>query len=225
MSNRSVEIDNRKDRLTQWRTARNLASSARLITVTLGLLFCAPGCRTPQFTQLPDPNAAKPESLVLREGDVLKISFPAAPNLNTAQTIRRDGRITLPLVGEFQAAGKTPSSMEKELLELYGPQLQTKEVTVTVESSAFTVYVAGAVLRPGKIMPNRPLTALEAIMEAGGFDHAKANMKAVVVIRHENNRTERFKLNLKQVLDGQRTEQFDLQPSDIIYVPERFSWF
>ncbi len=62
-------------------------------------------------------------------------------------------------------------------------------------------------------------------MEAGGFDHAKANMKAVVVIRHENNRTERFKLNLKQVLDGQRTEQFDLQPSDIIYVPERFSWF
>jgi len=175
--------------------------------------------------QLPDPNAAKPESLVLREGDVLKISFPAAPNLNTAQTIRRDGRITLPLVGEFQAAGKTPSSMEKELLELYGPQLQTKEVTVTVESSAFTVYVAGAVLRPGKIMPNRPITALEAIMEAGGFDHAKANMKAVVVIRHENNRTERFKLNLKQVLDGQRTEQFDLQPSDIIYVPERFSWF
>ncbi len=225
MSNRSVEIDNWKDRRAQRRTVRNLASSASLITVALAVFFCAPGCRTPQFAQLPDPNAAKPESLVLREGDVLKISFPAAPNLNTSQTIRRDGRITLPLVGEFQAAGKTPSSMEKELLELYGPQLQTKEVTVTVESSAFTVYVAGAVLRPGKIMPNRPITALEAIMEAGGFDHAKANMKAVVVIRHENNRTERFKLNLKQVLDGQRTEQFDLQPSDIIYVPERFSWF
>ncbi len=202
-----------------------MARSASLMAVALGLFFCAPGCRTPRFEQLPDPNAAKPESLVLREGDVLKISFPAAPNLNTAQTIRRDGRITLPLVGEFQAAGKTPSSMEKELLDLYGPQLQTKEVTVTVESSAFTVYVAGAVLRPGKITPNRPITALEAIMEAGGFDHARANMKAVVVIRHENNRTERFKLNLKQVLDGQRTEQFDLQPSDIIYVPERFSWF
>ena len=83
---------------------------------------------------------------------------------------------------------------------------------------------ARALLTRLAVSPGR-CRGFREIRPAGGFDHAKANMKAVVVIRQENNRTERFKLNLKQVLDGQRTEQFDLQPSDIIYVPERFSWF
>jgi hypothetical protein len=69
------------------------------------------------------------------------------------------------------------------------------------------------------------LTALEAIMEASGFDYTKANLKAVRIIRHENGRTEHHTVNLKRVLEGEETEQFILKPSDIIYVPERFNWF
>jgi polysaccharide export outer membrane protein len=115
--------------------------------------------------------------------------------------------------------------MESELIKQYGPQLQTKEVTVTLDSSAFAVYVSGAVLRPGRIISDRPITALEAIMEAGGFNYTKANMKAVAVIRRENGRTERHTLNLKRVLDGQPGDPFNLKPADIIYVPERFTWF
>src|SRR5262249_27795112 len=129
--------------------------------------------------------------------------------------------VSLALVGEVQAAGKTLLALEKELLELYGPQLQVKEVTVTLESSAFPVYVTGAVLRPGKVMSDRPLKALEAIMEAGGFDYTKANTKAVRVIRGN----EHFQVNLKDVLDGKHADTFNLRPSDIIYVPERFYWF
>ena len=155
----------------------------------------------------------------------MRVSFPGAPNLNTVAQIKRDGRITLQLVGEVNAAGLTARDLEKELVKLYGPQLQTKEVNVAVESAAFPVYVIGAVLRPGKIMSDRPLSALEAIMEAGGFDQNKANLKAVAVIRHENGRTEHFKLNLKGVLDGEETETFALKPADIIYVRERFNWF
>jgi polysaccharide export outer membrane protein len=166
-----------------------------------------------------------PESIVLREGDAVRIKFPGAPNLNTVQPIRRDGKVALPLVGEFQAAGLTCAQMEKELLKLYGPQLQTKEVTVAIESSAFPIYVTGSVLRPGKIMSDRPLTALEAIMEAGGCDYSKANLKAVTVIRQENGKVQHFKLNLKGVLKGEQNEPFKLKPSDIIYVPERFTWF
>jgi polysaccharide export outer membrane protein len=108
---------------------------------------------------------------------------------------------------------------------LYGPQLQTKEVTVAVESSAFPIYVTGAVLRPGKILSDRPLTALQAIMEAGGFDYNKANLKKVAVIRHETGRTDHYTLNMKGVLNGEQSETFNLKPADIIYVPERFSWF
>ena len=191
----------------------------------------AGGCQTPQGQNTEQrafaassQAAAQPEKLVLHEGDLLKISFPGAPNLNTAQQIRRDGRIALPLVGEFKAAGLTSSEMEKELLKLYAPQLVTKEVTVTVESSSFPVYMTGAVLRPGKLTYDRPVTALEAVMEAG-VDYAKANLKAVAVIRHEGGRVQQYKLNLKKVLQGQQSEPFGLKPSDIVFVPERFSWF
>jgi len=184
------------------------------------------GCQTPRFEDLAEQQAAtKPNEIVLHEGDVVKVSFPGASQLDKSLPIRRDGRISLPIVGEFQAAGLTPSAMEAELVKLYASQLQTKEVRVSVESSSFAVYLTGAVLRPGKVISDRPITALEAIMEAGGFDYTKANLKRVKVIRHENSRTDHYTLNLKRVLNGKDTEQFSLKPGDIVYVPERFSWF
>ena len=115
--------------------------------------------------------------------------------------------------------------MEKQLVQLYAPQLVTKEVTVTVVSSSFGVFVTGAVIHPGKIMSDRPITALEAVMEAGGFDSAKANMKAVGLIRNKGGQTQNYTLNLQLVLEGKQNEQFYLEPSDIVYVPEKFSWF
>jgi len=81
--------------------------------------------------------------------------------------------------------GFKPSELEKELVKLYSSQLVSKEVSVAVESSSFAVYVTGSVLRPGKIVSDRPISVLEAIMEAGGFAGTMANMKAVVVIRKE----------------------------------------
>jgi len=166
-----------------------------------------------------------PDVQTIREGDVLKISFPGAPNLDTTQQVRRDGRITLSMIGEFKAAGLTPSDLEKELIKVYSSQILSKEVSVTVVSSSFSVFVTGAVMRPGKVESDRPITALEAIMEAGGFDGTKADMKAVVVIRNEEGGTRNYPLNLKLVLEGKNNVPFYLKPSDIVYVPTRFSWF
>ena len=185
------------------------------------------GCQT----QAPQPSGGKeqttttPEIIALREGDVLKISFPGSPSLDTTQQIRRDGKITLPLVGEVPAAGMSTEALQQNLVKLYAPQLSSKEVTVTLTSSTFPVFVTGSVIRPGKIISDHPITALDAIMEAGGFDYTKANLKAVRVIRHEGDRVENYTLNLKLVLDGKENKQFYLQPSDIVFVPERFSWF
>ena len=165
------------------------------------------------------------EVITLRESDVLKISFPANANLNTTQTVRRDGMITMPLIGEVKAAGKTPTELQNDLIELYSPQLVSKEVMVEVQSSIFPVYVTGMVMRPGKIESNHPITALEAVMEAGGFDYTKANLKNVVVIRREGSIMRNYKLNLKAVLQGKQIEPFNLKPNDIVYVPERFSMF
>jgi len=176
------------------------------------------------LTTSSNPPSATP-AYVLREGDTLRISFPGSPNLNSQQQIRTDGKINLPLIGEVDAAGLTPDALQTKLMDLYAPQLSSKEVTVQVQSSSFPVYVTGAVLRPGKISSDHPITALEAIMEAGGFDYTRANLKNVEVIRQEGNQTKNYKLNLKQVMEGKVSEPFYMKPADIIYVPEKFSWY
>ena len=182
---------------------------------------------SPEFQRLErgEPATNAPEVITLREGDVLKISFPANPNLNTTQPIRRDGMISMPLVGELKAAGRTPKQLEKDLANAYSTQLLSKEVTVEVQSSTFPVYVSGAVLRPGKIVTDHSLTALEAVMEAGGPDYAKADLKRVVVVRQEADRSQKYTLNLKLVMEGKGGEPFYLKPGDTIYVPEKFTWF
>jgi polysaccharide export outer membrane protein len=194
--------------------------------MALGAVACLwlAGCTTVAPTQATQ-SAPAAESQVLRAGDVIKITFPRAPTLDTTQQIRRDGKINLSVVGEVAAADLSPAALEKQLLDLYASQLVSNEVRVTVVSSAFAVFVTGAVLHPGKLTPERPLTAFDAIMEAGGFDLAKANTKAVRVIRQENGQTRNISLNLQTVLDGKESQPFFLKAYDAVYVPEKFSWF
>ena len=168
--------------------------------------------------------ASHQEAATLIEGDVLSITFPAAADLNTSQKVRRDGRITLPLVGEVVVVGLTPKELETALLALYDKQLVTKEVSVTVTSSTYTFYVNGAVLNPGKHVSDRRLTALEAIMEAGG-PSSSANLKKVTVLRKVGDEFKLHKLNLKDVLAGKKKGVFQIQPSDIISVPEKWVIF
>ncbi|MGH7954255.1 MAG: polysaccharide biosynthesis/export family protein, partial [Limisphaerales bacterium] len=231
-----------------------IAAVRRLPLLTFSILlpsiFLFSGCRTSQYGGssytppvstasaqsfadqsafgMPDQTAdtqIHAEIMVLREGDNLRVTFPGSPNLDTTQEIRRDGKITMPLIGEVQAAGMTPEDLQQDLIKRYAPQLSTSQITVTLLSSAFPVYVTGCVLHPGKILSNQPMTALEAVMEAGGFDYTTANMKSVRVIRNENGATKYYRINLKNRLDGSDTTQFYLKPSDIVYVPERFSLF
>jgi polysaccharide export outer membrane protein len=168
---------------------------------------------------------ARSGAFTMREGDTVRITFPGAPNLNTVQLVRRDGKIEMPLLGELQAAGLGPLELEQEILKRYGSQLLSKEVTVTIESATYDVFVTGAVVKPGKVVAIRPITAIEAIMESGGPDYTKANLKDVTVVRQENGRTKNYRLNIQEVLNGKRTDAFFLKPSDIIYVREKFNWF
>src|SRR5881628_38251 len=152
-------------------------------------------------------------SIKLIEGDALSITFPGSPDLNTVQRIRRDGKIDLKTVGEFPAAGKTPAELEKEILKLYEKDLVLKEVSVILQSSSYPVFVTGSVMHPGKVMAERPISALEAIMEAGGFDNAKANLRKVVVLRKEEGPLKQYKLDLKSVLVGKSKQLFYLKPN------------
>jgi polysaccharide export outer membrane protein len=196
-----------------------------LVILAIAILATVTGCQTGQTKAPTETSAERSDVIVLREGDTLKITFPGAPNLNDSQQIRRDGKIVLSMFGEVTAAGLTPAELEKEILKLYSSQLVTKEVTVTVTSSSFPVFVTGAVVRPGKILSDHPITALEAIMEAGGFDYTKADLGHVRVVRTGKTGTQNYTLNLKQALEARQSTPFYLKPSDIVYVPEKFNWF
>lgn len=209
-----------------------LARSSFSALFAAAILLACTSCQTPPTlhdTPSAVPNVSQvgqsTEEFTLQGGDTIKIAFPGAPNLDSTQQIRRDGRINLPMAGELMAAGKSPVALEKELIAKLGAQLVSKEVTVTVVSAPFAVFVSGAVLRPGKITTDRPISVLEAIMEAGGFDMTKANPSSVVVIRQTGLTTENFTLNLKQVLEGKQTTPFYLRRSDVVHVPEKFNWF
>jgi len=100
-----------------------------------------------------------------------------------------------------------------------------KQVVVSVTLSTFPVFVTGAVLRPGKFLADRPITALEAIMEAGGFDYAKAKLDKVRVLRQAEGQVVSYRLDFKQILKSPKSDPFYLKPSDTVYVPEKFNWF
>lgn len=199
---------------------RAAAVRATLGVVCLFFLACATKPLSPGA-----PTKIVPDVQTLTHGDVIKITFPGAPNLDATQQIRRDGRINLYMIGEVKVVDKTPAELEKELLQAYASQLTSKEITVTVVSSSFAVFVTGAVMKPGKVTTDRALTAFDAIMEAGGLDLAKANAKAVRVIRQEDGQVKTYPVNMKAVLDGAPSEPFYLKRYDTVFVPEKITWF
>lgn len=170
-------------------------------------------------------DSSQPQPTILRQGDSVKITFPGSQNLDETEQIRLDGKIALPLVGDVQAAGLTPDQLQQNLVKLYSPQISASDVTVAIESSSFPVFVTGCVLAPGRVLSNQPITALEAVMEAGGFDYSRANLRRVHIIRRENDTSQSYVINLRSVLNGDDKNDFFMQPNDIIYVPEKFSWF
>lgn len=166
-------------------------------------------------------STASSEDGRLHEGDVLQITFEGATNLNSVVKVQLDGNISLQQIGNVKAADKSLQELRLDLMERYKELLKFPELSVSLVSNAAVVYVSGAVLRPGRIAMERPLTALEAIMEAGGFNYDRAKSSAVTVLRTENGRQEHFTLDLKKALNGADPNPFWLKPFDIVHVPEK----
>ena len=195
---------------------RAVARVAALLVVVMAL--SGAGCQTP--TSLPKQLTGQ-SSGVLAPGDVLKLTFSGAPDLSQVQRIRSDGKVSLPQIGQVEAAGKRLGEFQEDLSRLYKSKLTNTEVVVALESSSIPVYVSGAVNKPGKVALERPMTVLEAIMEAGGPSNL-ASLKKVVVIRNSGGKHFTQTFDLSPALRGQATPAFYLRPYDMINVPERF---
>ena len=152
----------------------------------------------------------------LAAGDVIKLNYPGAPELNLSQKIRGDGKISLPMIGDIVAGGKELTKFQNELSGLYKDHLQNPTVIVSLETTAAAVYVSGRVKTPTKVVLDRPMTVLEAVMEAGGFNEF-AHPERTSVVRNEKGVHKRYNVNLTGVLSGE-TPAFYLKPFDIVYV-------
>ena len=196
-----------------------------LALIGLFSFFMLSGCGTTKYSSNSKNQSGGVDKIAIQEGDSVKITFPDAANLNTTAKVRRDGTITLQGIGEIRVAGMTSSELEKALLAKYADQLVSKEISVSIDSSSFQVYITGSVMHPGKIASDRPLTVLEAILEAGGVDYSRANLKGVIITRRLPGHTDHFKVDVQSMLTGKSDESFNLRPNDIIFVGEKFSWF
>ncbi len=201
--------------------------SPRLVLLALpllGLMVCLAGCEQPKPATKSTESAAGATpyaSSALQEGDVIRVSFEGNTNLNTLAKVQLDGSISMPLVGDVKAAGKTLPELKTDLTTRYERLLKESEISVTLVSSAAIVYVSGAVLKPGRYPMDRPLTVLDAIMEAGGFDYNRAKLSEVTVYRLENGVQQYYTVNLKRTLRGVDSSPFYLKPFDTVRVPEK----
>ena len=208
---------------SQHAVLRRLAAMAAVL-VLLAFTGCQsnpPASSNNYVPVVSDPGTADYATNLLHEGDVLSITFQYATNFNAVQKITLDGLLNLESAGTVKAAGKTPLELQVELAKIYKLQAPDDSVTVKLISAVASVYVSGAVFRPGKVVMERPLTVLEAVMEAGGFDPTRARLSQASVLRIENGKQKAYHINLERVLEGEEETPFYLRPFDIVHVPSK----
>jgi polysaccharide export outer membrane protein len=210
------------------RGSQRLTPGHLILMVMIPILLAVAGCQSNPPAEsanyapvVSDPGTADYATNLLHEGDVLSITFQYATNFNAVQKITLDGLLNLESAGAVKAAGKTPLELQGELAKIYKLQAQEDSVTVKLVSAVASVYVSGAVFRPGKVVMERPMTALEAVMEAGGFDPTRAKLSQASVLRIENGRQKAYHINLERVLQGEEEIPFYLRPFDIVHIPSK----
>ena len=172
-----------------------------------------------QTMKLP-AQSLEPPLVTLGPGDVIDVKFLYWPELDESQTVRPDGKISLQLVDDVQVTGLTPEKLDEHLTEIYEGKIKDPVITVIVRSLVNQrVYVAGEVKSPGLVPIQGSMTALEAVMSAGGFNESSADYSSVVVIQHAGDKRYAALVDLKSALENPESYQYYLGPNDIVYVP------
>ena len=160
-----------------------------------------------------------PEYVIGAE-DVLNISVWKEPEVTRTVPVRPDGKISLPLINDIQAAGLTPAQLTALIMEKLNKYFTDPQVTVIVTAiNSRRIYILGEVNRSGTYQLLPGMTVLQALSGAGGFSQF-ANLKGIYVLREENGKQIKFPFNYKEVIKGNRPEQnILLKPGDTIVVP------
>jgi polysaccharide biosynthesis/export protein len=201
-----------------------------IFATLLGTTFLAVGAlaqTTPaQAGNVPKTEAAQTASdppassdYVIGADDQLKITVWKEPDLSEALPVRPDGKISMPLLNDVQAAGLTPLQLKDSLTEKLKKYMSDPRVTVVVTAmNSRRIFVTGEVNKSGPLMLLPHMTILQALAEAG-FNQF-ANLKGIYLLRTQNGKQVKLPFNYKEVVKGNRPEQnIPLEPGDTIVVP------
>jgi polysaccharide biosynthesis/export protein len=160
-------------------------------------------------------------SYLIGDDDVLAINIRNQQDFRQTVPVRPDGKISLPLIGDIQAEGRTPMQLQENIVEKLKAYINYPDVTVIVQQiNSKKFNILGRVVRPGAYPLSATTTVLDAIAQAGGFqDFAKR--RDIYILRENPDGSEsRFRFNYKDVILGkQRGENIKLEPSDTVVVP------
>lgn len=172
-------------------------------------------------TQSQPPSATElPADYVIGPEDVLGVVFWRETELSGDVTVRPDGRITLPVIGEMAATGLTPEALQKQIVGLAAKYINDPNVAVvvrTIHSRKF--FVTGRVANPGTFDLRGPITAVQAIAVAGGLTEY-ADAKNITILRKTGTSVQVLRFNYRDVSRGKKLEQnVTLLPGDTVLVP------
>ena len=157
-----------------------------------------------------------PRTFKVGPEDVIEIKVWREVELSGMYAIRPDGKITLPLAGELESAGKTLDEIKDDVVKAYSKFIQRPEVTVSLRQvGSRKYYLVGEVLRPGVYPLVVPTTILEALNGAGGFREF-ASKKKIIILRGDK----KIKFNYTEVISGRKMDQnIRLESGDHVFVP------
>ena len=199
-----------------------------VLTVCVGLSASVAGQTKPAVTEQtqranagnPAPVAVSvPPGYVIGADDLLSVRFWADTQLSAEVVVRPDGKISLPLLDDVQAAGLTPEELNAALEKAASKYIAEPDATVIVrEVRSRKVYVLGQVARPNQVPLNTDMNVLQVLTSVGGLLEY-ADKDNIVIIRVENGREQRFKFNYNDVVKGKNVQQnILLKPGDTVVV-------
>lgn len=164
--------------------------------------------------------AEVPADYVIGPEDVLGIVFWREAELSGDVTVRPDGRITLPVIGEIAAAGMQPGALQKQIVVLAGKYVNDPNVQVIIRAiHSRRFFVTGRVADPGTFDLKGPMTVMQALAMAGGLTEY-ADAKNITILRKGDAQTPVLRFNYRDVSKGKKLEQnVILRPGDTVVVP------
>ncbi len=179
-----------------------------------------PAARPPAPPATASATSAAPAGYIIGPEDVLVFNFWREKDLSTEVTVRPDGRITLPLLNEFEAAGLTPDQLREKVMAVADRYVQDPNLTIIVKTiNSRRAYITGMVNKPGPYALMSPTTVVQLIAMAGGLQDY-ADKKNIVIMRTENGKAVSYRFNYKEVIDRKNLKQnIELKPGDTVIVP------